>query len=118
MKLNEKQSYATVHGHPVYVFEQGGRFFDGAKNLIDENGKVVKDDIKADPDKVIHSDTVHSASEFLKNLLSGGAMAKAILFKEAEGMNLEWSDVKRASIEMKIIVSQRNKIEFWQLAES
>lgn len=123
MKLKENRPYGTIHGHPVYVYEQDGKFFNGSRDQVDQDGSKVdggKEEVDStiDKDKVIQTDGVDTATAFLKNLLGGGAMAKAILYQQAEGMQLDWNDVKKAATAMKIISSQRNKQEFWQLPES
>lgn len=120
MKLDEKRPYGTIHGHAVYVYEQDGKFFNGVREQIDEEGNVIDAPIdpNIDPDKTIQTSGVDSATAFLKNLLKGGAMSKAILYSQAEGMQLNWEDVKKAAVTLKIIPSQRNKQEFWQLPES
>lgn len=123
MKLNEKLPYATIYGHAEFMFEQNGRRFDAAKNLIDEEGPapvapVKGSEKKQDMNGDLVTDDIAKAVDFLKNILSGGAIAKAIIFKEAEGVPMRWEDVKKASQQIGVIPSQRHKIEFWQLPES
>lgn len=123
MKLNEKQPYATIHGHSVYVYEQNGKYFNGMREQVDDEGTVIDTGTGSVPSTAgegseIQTDGVTTASAFLKNLLGGGAMAKSILYSQAEGMQLSWVDVNKAATAMKIIKSQRDKKEFWQLAES
>ncbi len=106
----------------MYVYEQDGKFFNGTRDWVDQDGVKIEGEgqstVPGDPDKIIQTDGVDTATAFLKNLLGGGAMAKAILYSQAEGMNLDWNDVKKAATAMKIITSQRNKAEWWQLSES
>ena len=125
MKIDESKTYATVHGHPFYCFQQGERFYDGAKNEIDNNGDVIDPENPKDPkksddaDKIIQTDGVASAEAFLKQILSGGPVAKASIYKEAENTLIKWPDVQKAYTTLGIIKTQRaNKNEFWQLPES
>lgn len=116
MKLNEKLSYGTIHGHPIYSYEQNGKFFDGLRNEVNPEGAVVQ----TKQDDIIQTDRVESAKAFLRNLLADGPIAKAILFKQAEGMAnvFSWDEVNKAKDVMQVIISQRNKQDFWQLPES
>jgi hypothetical protein len=131
MKIDEKRTYGTVHGHPFYCYQQGDKFFDGAKNEIDHKGNLVGekkpkeapslpgDENSESKDSIIPTDGVASAEEFLKNLLQGGAVAKAAIYKEAENTLIKWADVQKAFTTLQIIKTQRaNRAEWWQLPEA
>jgi hypothetical protein len=121
MKLDPKQSYAVIYGHDKYAFQQGGQFFDAKHDLVE------KPDLKLKPvanqftaDELIETDQVASAKEFLTNLLSGGPMAKTVVYNEAEKNNQLWEDVQKAAVLMNIqakpMGSGAKKIDGWFLA--
>ena len=110
MKFDETKPFGVICGDPNRRFEQNGLFYDSSKRMI--GGEL---DIA---DLIIQTDQVDSAEAFLRNILEGRAVSKSAIYKEAENNNQDWDSVKKASEMVKVIKSQRNKQEFWQLPES
>ena len=68
-------------------------------------------------DYIIESDDVASAKAFLLNVLSGGPLSKAALFKVAEDNNQPWDAVKKAASLMNMITFTFNRAVMWKLPE-
>jgi len=108
MKLDKTKAYGTIWGHESASFEQGGVLFDAGGFPI---GAPVKDS------RVIVTDNIASAGMFLNNVLSGGPLAKAVLYKEAENNNQAWDKVKEAADLIGVVRYTTNKVESWRLPE-
>jgi hypothetical protein len=113
MKLDKTKDFATITGHRFAMFQQDGVLFDGAGlPLTDEKTEAV-----VAKDRIIESDDVASARAFLLNVLSGGPLSKAALFKVAEDNNQPWDAVKKAATLMSMITFTFNKALMWKLPE-
>jgi hypothetical protein len=112
MKLDKTKDFATITGHRFAMFQQGGVLFDGAGlPLTNEKNEAVA------KDRIIESDDVASARVFLLNVLGGGPLSKAALFKVAEDNNQPWEAVKKASLLLNMITFTFNKTLMWKLPE-
>lgn len=114
MKLNKQRPYGTVFGHDTAVFEQDGLLFDGAgEPLGGEQSRVpVKESAVASKTQA----KIASARAFLENILSGGALDKSVIFKEAENNNQHWGDVKTAFAQMEGKTFKRGAVTLWHIS--
>lgn len=111
MKLDKTKPYGIVAGHMDAAFEQNGVLFDGAGNSVNPD-PVVKDD------RTIVTDEVASAQEFLKNILKNGALAKKVIYNEADKNNQQWPNVQKAFETLGLVKTVQNKEDYWRLPEA
>ena len=109
MKLDPTKPHNTVHGLPGVAYEQNGFFFTNNGTLVENNSKVMKEQLKSDTTRY---------SEFLQDLLSQGPLSKPVVYKEVRDRNLDWEVVRSIAAEMRILRTQRKSIEYWELNHS
>lgn len=110
--LDKKLPYATITGHEIARYEQGGMLFDGAGQPIpDKKLKAVE------KDRIIETDDVENAKTFLCNVLKSGPLSKSVVFKVAEENNQSWDSIKKASALMGLVTFTYNKATMWKLPE-
>lgn len=112
MKLDKSLPYATITGHAVACYEQGGMLFDGAGNSIQPKRLQA-----AEKDRIIESNDVVGAQEFLTHILKSGPLSKSAIFKVAEENNQSWEAVKKAYTVMNIVSYAYGKATMWKLPE-
>lgn len=106
-KLDRGRSYGVVAGHSWALFEQDGVLFNGAGET-QEGG----------PDPVtIETNELNGAKAFLSQILKGGPLSKATIYKAAGENNQPWPDVKAAAEDMKIVTFSYKNAETWKLNE-
>lgn len=114
--LDRNKPYGTIAGHPAAHYEQDGLLFDGAGKLLGTPTFVAAAP-KVTLDEAMQTDALVSAAAFLKNILKGGALSKAVVYKEAEANNQPWESVRQASVDLGIMKFQFQKAETWRLGE-
>lgn len=112
MKLDKTLPYATITGHPLARYEQGGVLFDGAGELIQP--AVIR---AVDKDRIIETDGVESARAFLEHILKNGPLSKSVVYKAAESNNQSWDSVKKAMVLLNIKAFTYNRATMWKLPE-
>lgn len=112
MKLDKSLPYATITGHPVARYEQGGLLFDGAGASLTAPAARA-----TEVDRIIETDAVESAKEFLKNVLRSGPLSKAVIYKTAEDNNQSWDAIKKAAALVNVVMFTYNKAMMWKLPE-
>jgi Fe-S cluster assembly ATPase SufC len=99
MKLDRTKSFGVVYGHDDYQYVQGGVYFDGTEESIEEiednaEALVLRGDRKPDD--------IEGAKKFLAQVLKEGPIMKSAVFKEAEMNNQSWEAVTKARVLMNI----------------
>jgi hypothetical protein len=115
-KLDKTKPFGIVHGHTSAAFEQGGLLYDGSGDLLG-TPKTVAASERVESDSIIQTDQAVAAKAFLANILSGGALSKAAIYKAAESNNQDWTTVKAVSADMGIVKFSYQKAETWRLPE-
>jgi hypothetical protein len=112
--LDRKAPFGVVFGSSHIGFEQNGRLYNHRGELLrtQDVEKVKK------VDSVIVTDADHSAQLFLSNVLSGGPLSRAELYKAAESSNQTWDAVKNAAAQMSIVKFKKSNTEYWKLQEA
>lgn len=113
-KLDRSKPYGTISGHSVAHYEQDGLLYSGSGDLLGTPPTVAK---SVEDHNIIQTDNLISAQEFLKNILSSGAVGKPTVYKEAENNNQSWDAVKDASIAMNVMKFKFKNVETWRLSE-
>lgn len=119
MTLDRNQPFGTIYGAGVARYEQNGFMFDGGGRLIVEptlEQAATTAEIAADSVHV--TDDVLSAKAFLENILSGGSIAKAVIYQEAEKNNQNWDRVKEAMAIMNISQYKYRGVEMWRVVKA
>lgn len=105
MRLNFKQHYGHVYGHPVATYTQDNKMFDGGGNEVTDDGEVAREESNEE------------AKEFLLTLLSGTKMAKTKIVKEADSQGVSWHLVEDAANEMNVVKFKEKNAWVWRLSE-
>lgn len=111
-KLDETKPYATVHGSSLMRYEQGGLMYDHHKRLIGTPKTVA---VKKSVEEKLVTDKVDHARAFLRNVLSGGPLAKSVVYRVAGDNNQEWEHVKEAAQVLGIVTYKVSDTEMWKL---
>jgi hypothetical protein len=114
--LDRTKPYGVITGHATAAFEQNGLLYAGSGELLGTPKTVAKSETVVS-DAVILTDQVVAAKAFLENILAGGALAKAAVYREAEANNQDWTVVKAVSADMGIVKFNYQKAETWRLPE-
>jgi hypothetical protein len=110
MKLDRSRPYGTITGHPVACYEQDGALFDGA------GAPLATPEPQTDPtDRIIETDGVESAKQFLTTILAQNPLSKSVIYKEAEHNNQSWEDVKSAFTLLGGVTFTYNRATMWKL---
>ena len=109
-KLDFNKPHGVVYGHAAAMYEQDGALYAGDGTPIIGNAAIKSDTSVEEP--IID---LEQEKEFLKNLLRGGEMLQTNVAKEAENMDLNWSQVKNASIELNILKTKQGNYNVWKL---
>lgn len=108
MKLDRRQPFGEIYGHPCAKYEQGGLSFDCEGNEICTDIAPVSKPKPAEPD-------LANAVAFLKVILAGGPVDKAAVYKEAESNNQNWSEVTTAFAKLRGVAFKRGQTQVWRL---
>lgn len=121
MKFNPNQPYGTVVGHEWAQYEQNGILYDGAGLIPEAETAIEKAAAKPAKKNVEKTETVQddlkvrNATEFLRNLLSGGPIDKSVVFKESDSNCQDWGAVKAAFAQMNGVSFKRGQSDIWRL---
>ena len=113
MKLDRNLPYATIVGHDTARYEQGGMLFGP-----DEISLAPPASARTPVEDIIHHDGVENAKQFLLTVLKGKPVSKSALFKAAQDTNLEWENVRQASLLLGIIAFTYRNSTMWKLPET
>lgn len=113
MKLDERRPYGIVHGDPQLKYFQDNKHFDQNMDMVEES------DIRTPERTAPMADSaLNSAKQFLLNVLRGGPVSKANVYRATEDATLKWADVKEAAVQMRIRIAMVSKVEQWSIDES
>jgi hypothetical protein len=115
MKLDRTRSICEVYGPDGFWLEQDGLRFDLAGNLVTPLPPPPPPPVE--DSRVILTDRLHSALEFLKQVLRRSPLSKATVYKTAETNNQEWPEVKQAAESLNVVKFKYNGEELWKLPE-
>lgn len=114
--LDRAKTFGVIHGHATAAFEQNGLLYDGAGALLG-TPKTVSKSTTVTHDSTVLTDQVVAAKAFLENILAGGPLSKAAVYREAEANNQDWTTLRAVSADMGIVKFNYQKAETWRLPE-
>lgn len=100
MKLDRSKPFATIYGHDQASYQQNDILFNGADEPLGKLEDMEFEPVNVpgkDTDLLIETDKVASAEAFLRTLLQGGPIKKAVVKDEADRNNQQWDDVQSAA---------------------
>lgn len=110
MKLNKSKSYGVITGHSQAMFEQDGKLFDGAGEVLSEKKEKLAVETNTD-----NEFKLESAVAFLKNMLEKGPVNKKRIVMEAEQQQQEMEFVHLAFAKLEARTKNFGAAETWFL---
>ena len=104
-KLDKNLPYGTIYGHEFAAFEQDGKLFDGAGNLANP------------PDPEPDEAEEQTPEEFVQEILAGGPVSQANVYKEVGIRGLDWAAVKEASVSLGVKIADVKGVSTWDLKQ-
>jgi hypothetical protein len=114
--LDFTKSYGIIVGHSWARYAQGGTLYNSEGKSYDEQSdraEVSQEDAEAGYQDVMTN--AENAREFLTRILEGGPVNRNDIYREAEGLNYRWDNIKTAAAEMKLNCYKIRDNIFWRL---
>ena len=109
-KLDTKRPHGHIWGHPQASYEQDGKLFDGA-------GEILTGEAPMPPAPKVDMPKDALEIAFLKGLLAGGPMQQATIKRESENEHLIWTDILTAATKLPIEKYKQGTSNMWKLLE-
>lgn len=106
MELDRSKSYGQIWGHPSATFEQNGQLFDGA-------GEWIPPEEPEEGEETVEMEV--GAEAFVREILAGGPVAQAAVYKESQLRELDWDAVKNAAKVLSVAMQKDRGVMTWQL---
>jgi len=111
LKLDRSKSFGTIYGHDFAQYEQNGRLYNGAEMLIEnpsdnEEAELVGQEVVTDGTPAV---------EFIKKSLSGGPVAQAAIYRDAQEQKLNWAVVKSEAADIGVRIEIIKGKPIWSL---
>lgn len=106
LRLDKTKSYGHISGHRKAAYEQFGGLFDGAGNLITEDDE---------DDELPTSGDTTAEEAFVREMLAGGPVLQANIYKEVNLRGLNWVLTKEAAGTLGVTIGQEKGKPIWSL---
>lgn len=111
MKLDKNRPSGQIYGHHRAVYEQDGKLFNGAGELIEDEKSSKEKVTEPVKEGVLNK----NAEQFVRETLAGGKMNQDRVYAASQEAGMVWDDVTTAAAALNVRKYKQGTYTMWQL---